>query len=210
MCYAWKNRIITLDQLQILDFQDVYDIFSLRRNAFESIMRKETTLNEHLALRKINLMRWRSQYHKPSSEQFENWATMVHYSNSLAIIPLPELLPIPTIRWVVSSTSNVNVCTDSSLKKTTSDPIQNATFRAKGSIGFKKDKSLPLLSKTREFPENIISVSDAVENGFMVVFTKAGVAFYKSSAIINDQPVLFGNRCNESKQFYLDLPDPRA
>lgn len=88
---GWKNGIITLDHLKTMDCQDVYDIFSLQRNAFESIMMGQMTLKEHLAMRKRNLIKWSSQYHKPSSTQFKNWANMVHYSNFLQVIPLAEL-----------------------------------------------------------------------------------------------------------------------
>lgn len=116
----------------------------------------------------------------------------------------------------------MNACTDSSLSnnvssqfKTISTANKNVSVTSErfGSIRFDKDgESLPLFSKTHfsdDFSENIMSVSEAVENGYMVVFTKSGVAFYKSGTIINEVPILTGHRCDQSNQFYLELPDPR-
>jgi hypothetical protein len=80
---AWKLGILTLQQFQTIPIQDLYDIFSLWSNAFESMVKLETTFDEHILMRRNELIIWNKQYSEKSSLKFRNWARQLHDSNSL-------------------------------------------------------------------------------------------------------------------------------
>ena len=96
-------------------------------------------------------------------------------------------------RWCVDSGANRDICRDQSMadgdpvprKLTIGEAGTGHSFcsEAVGPISFKvRGERLPLLSRTifaKQIHENILSVPEAVDRGYAVLFTKQGVSFYE-------------------------------
>ena len=74
------------------------------------------------------------------------------------------------------------------------------------------NRDLPLFSRTifvKNINDNIMSVSEAVDKGYTVVFDNNGVRFFRTpDAEIRGQAVLQGSRDPSNRLFYLDFADP--
>ena len=123
-------------------------------------------------------------------------------------------------RWCVDSGANRDLCKDFSLaggqEKPCAIPIGEAgeghSFLAEavGPISFKhNNEQLPLFSRTifaRKVSENIMSVSEAVDKGYKLLFEKSGVKMFREADInIKASPVLSGTRDPQTRLFYLDF-----
>ncbi len=72
------------------------------------------------------------------------------------------------------------------------------------------NKQLKLFERTifaSKIGDNIMSVSEAVDKGFTVVFTQQGVQIYKADGVaIKGEPVLTGERDPKTRLFHINLP----
>ena len=86
------------------------------------------------------------------------------------------------------------------------------TSQAEGCIPLRmRGKQLPLFTKTiyaEQVNENIMSVPEAVEKGYSVVFTRAGVRFYDKQLEVKDEPIIIGARDPRNRLFYVNFATP--
>ena len=73
-----------------------------------------------------------------------------------------------------------------------------------------RGKQLPLLARTvyaEKVSDNIMSVPEAVDKGYTVVFNKHGVDMYEEGAVRCDaKPILKGARDPRTRLFYINIP----
>ena len=87
------------------------------------------------------------------------------------------------------------------------------TSKAEGQIPFRhKGAALPLFTRViyaDQVSENIMSVAEAADNGFTIVFNKEGVKMYKAADCeVQGAPVLTGTRDARTRLFYLNFATP--
>ena len=85
------------------------------------------------------------------------------------------------------------------------------TSEAEGPISFSVDgQTLPLFNRTifaEQIGENIMSVSEAVDKGYAMLFRKEGVTLYPKDVKVRGAAILSGKRDASNRLFYIDLPD---
>jgi hypothetical protein len=88
------------------------------------------------------------------------------------------------------------------------------TSEAEGPIAFAVDgEKLPLFKRTifaEQVGENIMSVSEAVDKGYTMLFNKEGVTLYHKDVKVRGDAVLSGKRDLTNNLFYIDLPSVSA
>jgi len=76
-----------------------------------------------------------------------------------------------------------------------------------------RGEAIPLFGRAiyaEQVGENLMSVSEAVDRGFTVVFTKDAVEFHKAATVrVPDNPILKGVR-SRNRLFYVEFPSPSA
>ena len=85
--------------------------------------------------------------------------------------------------------------------------------QGEGSIALHaRGKQLPLFSRAiyaADVQENIMSVPEACDRGYAVVFTQKGVQLFNPEDVkLRGAPVLSGGRDKRSRLFYFDFPSP--
>ena len=126
-------------------------------------------------------------------------------------------------RWCVDSGANRDICRDEQLFAGNAKPkvisIGEAgqghcfTSKAEGPISLRlKGEQLPLFTRTifaDQVNENIMSVPEAVDGGYTVIFTAEGVKMYKASdCTVSGTPVIIGTRDKRNRLFYVGFPTP--
>ena len=120
-------------------------------------------------------------------------------------------------RWCVDSGANRDICRDEQLFAGNAKPkvisIGEAgqghcfTSKAEGPISLRlKGEQLPLFTRTifaDQVNENIMSVPEAVDGGYTVIFTAEGVKMYKASDCTVGTPVIIGTRDKRNRLFYV-------
>ena len=126
-------------------------------------------------------------------------------------------------RWCVDSGANRDICRDISIAE--GDPIPRSLVigeagrghsfnsEAIGSVACNIDgKKLPLLTRTifaKQIHENIMSVAEAVDKGFVMVFSKSGVYLYNPKCVmVKGEALISGGRDPKSRLFHFDLDAP--
>jgi len=123
-------------------------------------------------------------------------------------------------RWCVDSGANRDICNEYDLFGMEPTPkvirIGEAgkghafNSKAEGIISIKtKGNELPLFKKViyaDQVNENIMSVAEAVDQGFTAVFTKNGVQLHWEADVETKNPILIGGRDPKTRLFYFDLP----
>jgi len=139
--------------------------------------------------------------------------------------PLPEEIRInyTSTRWCVDSGANRDICREPSLFNgnvrpkvlTIGEAGQGHSFmsQGEGSIALHaRGKQLPLFSRAiyaADVQENIMSVPEACDRGYAVVFTQKGVQLFNPEDVkLRGAPVLSGGRDKRSRLFYFDFPSP--
>lgn len=131
---------------------------------------------------------------------------------------------ISATRWCIDSGANRDICNERGLfeKDFVSKAIKigeagtGHSFLAEGEGSIKvqgKEGTIPMFNKAiyaTQVNENILSVSEAIDNGFDVVFSKNGVGFYNQPLQIQAQPVLRGARDMSNRLFYISFPIPNC
>ena len=124
-------------------------------------------------------------------------------------------------RWCVDSGANRDICREPALFNGRAQPKvltigeagQGHSFQsqAEGPITLHvRGKVLPLFSRTvyaDQVHENIMSVTEAVDQGYVVVFNSKGVQLrHPKDVHLRGGPVLSGFRDKNSRLFYFDFP----
>ena len=122
--------------------------------------------------------------------------------------------------WCVDSGANRDICKDASMSrgKAVAKPLvigeagkgHSFLSESEGPISYPlRGGCAPLFSRTifaEKIGENIMSVSEAVDNGYLMVLKKDGVALYNAAEVnVKGAPVLTGGR-GKNRLFYLDFP----
>jgi len=129
---------------------------------------------------------------------------------------------IAATRWCVDSGANRDICKERHLfaadLKLKEIKIGEAgvghtfTAQAEGCIPLRLGKEkLPLFARTiyaEQVNENIMSVPEAIDNGFSILFDKSGVRFYNKQVDIAEKPTLRGVRDPQNRLFYISFPVP--
>src|SRR5689334_10577666 len=88
------------------------------------------------------------------------------------------------------------------------------TSEAEGPIAFAVGgEKLPLFDRTifaKQVGENIMSVSEAVDKGYAMLFRHDGVTLYPKDVKVRGAAVLSGKRDLKNNLFYIDLPSVPA
>ena len=126
-------------------------------------------------------------------------------------------------RWCVDSGANRDICREVCMAEGREVPKKlvigeagrghSFLSEAEGPIPIAaKGKALPLLSRTifaKRIHENILSVSEAVDKGYTMVFNQSGVHLLESKNVtLRGAPVLSGVRDKRSRLFYFDINPP--
>ena len=130
---------------------------------------------------------------------------------------------LTSVDFIIDSGANRDICRDKYLFQGNLVPKQTVigeasaghvfTAEAEGAISLKlKGRPLPLFERaiySENVTENIMSIPEAVDAGFTVVFDKHGVKFYDSGGITqNKLPLIQGGRSTENRLFYVKFPSP--
>ena len=126
-------------------------------------------------------------------------------------------------RWCIDSGANRDICKEYELFGGKAAPKVIAigeagtghsfTSKAEGSIPFKhKGEAMPLFTRAiyaDQVSENIMSVAEAVDNGFSILFTKEGVHMYRASeCVVQGKAMLAGTRDPRTRLFYMNFASP--
>ena len=123
-------------------------------------------------------------------------------------------------RWCVDSGANRDICRDVSLAQgreiskalSIGEAGQSHSFmsEAEGPVDVSANgKILPLLDRTifaQKIHENIMSVSEAVAKGYVMVFDDKGVYLFDKPLKWKRAPILKGKKDPGSRLFYFDFP----
>jgi hypothetical protein len=163
-------------------------------------------------------------------------AVLVAYEEAqpaVATAKMPSAEPATTMamrsvaaaRWCVDSGANRDMCNQRHLFSGPMTPKRirigeagsghSFTSEAEGAIPIHvRGEALPLLGRAiyaEKVSENILSVGEAVDQGYAVVFTNAGVEFHQTEDIrVPENPVLRGARDPRNRLYYICLPGPSA
>src|SRR6185312_5661998 len=124
-------------------------------------------------------------------------------------------------KWCVDSGANRDICRDVRMAKGKAIPKKHRigeagrghsfTSEAEGPISFSvQGKPLPLFNRTifaEQIGENIMSVSEAVDKGYAMLFRKEGVTLYPKDVKVRGAAILSGKRDTVNNLFYIELPD---
>ena len=142
---------------------------------------------------------------------------MLIASEGVAPPPVKTRANYASTKWCVDSGANRDICRESVLfnghevAKTLvigeAGTGHSFTSQAEGPIKLHvRGKALPLFQRTilaKQVQENIMSVTEAVDRGYVMVFNRRGVQMMDPKDVqLNVKPILCGSRDSKSRLFY--------